>query len=169
MEELHLEGIWACTAFERDGQKWSDQQAAAMAKLVFIPESGIPGWDGVWAAVRYGHQGGRWSEKAVKCSCRHTILGVSLAVEPPGPDFYLWSGGLFRLAPRKLPKEVDLEQFWMGRVQPFSLQLGIYSMDGDRLTLCLAWPGQPRPSTFGSGGTPDRSLQELVRQAASSA
>src|SRR5262249_53979078 len=124
----------------------------------------LPGWTGLWAVVTCGYEGGMWSEAEIRATCRHIILGTDREGETPGSDFYLWAGGRFRIAPQGSPKEIDLGQVWKGAVIPSSLQLGLYRVEQTRLTLCLAWPGHPRPSGFTSGDSPYQGLGELLRK-----
>jgi hypothetical protein len=44
-----------------------------------------------------------------------------------------------------------------------STNLGLYRLDGERLILCLAEAGKPRPCGFNSSEQVHQSLGELVR------
>jgi hypothetical protein len=158
-----LEGLWSYTAYEEGGVKRAPEQVANMHPFVLLPGEYLPGWNGLWAVVTYGYKGGIWSEVEVIASCHHIILGVDRKGEAPASDFYLWSGGRFRVAPQRSPKEIDFEQFWKGTVLPSSMQLGLYRIDEKRLTICLAEPGQLRPSGFSTGNHPHQWLGELVK------
>jgi hypothetical protein len=162
MHEHQLEGIWSYTTFEAGGVERPQDQVARMADIVLMGGEYLPGWNGLWAVVTYGYQGGTWSKAEVKASCRHIILGTIREGEAPASDFYLWAGGRFRNAPQRSPKEIDFEQFWGGTVLP-GLQLGLYSIVGERLTLCLTEEGRPRPTTFSSREDPRQNLGQLVR------
>jgi uncharacterized protein (TIGR03067 family) len=164
LDEQQLDGLWTYTANEVGGARRTQEQVAAMYQVVLLPCDRLPGWHGLWAVISYGYQGSKWTEPELKLSCRCVILGTDRESEPPGPDFYLWAGGRFRIAPDRSPKEIDLEQFWMGGVLP-SYQMGLYRIDTDRLTLCLSESGKPRPSRFRSDEHSDQSLGELVRGA----
>jgi uncharacterized protein (TIGR03067 family) len=163
VDDRRLEGLWTYTANEVGGERQTPEQVARLARFVVLPGSYVPEWHGLWAAVSYGYEGGVWSEVEVKASCRHIILGTEREGGAPGPDFYFWAGGRFRCAPERAPQQIDLEQFWRGAGLHSSLQLGLYHVEGDRLTLCLAEEGGPRPSLFTSDEHPYQSLSELVR------
>jgi hypothetical protein len=160
-EDQSLHGLWSYTAFEECGVRRSPEQLATMAKLVLLVGEYLPGWDGLWAAVSYGYEGGSWPEEEVGATCRHLILGERQEIAP-ACDFYFWAGGRFRIAPRRSPKEIDLEQYWRGEVLP-SLNLGLYTLEEERLILCLADNGKPRPLAFSSSEQAHQSLGELTR------
>jgi uncharacterized protein (TIGR03067 family) len=162
LEEQELEGLWTYATHEGGGVKRTQEEVAAMYQLVLLPGEHLPGWHGLWAVISYGYHGGTWTSAELKLSCRCVILGIDRGSEPPGPDFYLWAGGRFRVAPDRSPKEIDLEQFWRGSALP-SYQMGLYRLDSDRLTLCLSESGKPRPSGFRSDEHPYQSLGELIR------
>jgi hypothetical protein len=164
LDEQWLEGLWSYTAYEEGGVKRAPEQIAKMHPFVLLPGEYLPGWNGLWAVVAYGYKGGIWSELEVKASCRHVILGVDRVGEAPASDFYLWAGGRFRIAPQRSPKEIDFEQFWMGTVLPSAMQLGLYRIDEERLTICLAEAGHLRPSGFTTGNHPHQVLGQLVRR-----
>jgi uncharacterized protein (TIGR03067 family) len=52
----------------------------------------------------------------------------------------------FLLNPKAEPPTIDLNT--PPTPKNSSLVLGIYSIDGDCLTICCAYPGQPRPNRF---------------------
>jgi uncharacterized protein (TIGR03067 family) len=163
LEEQRLEGLWSYIAYEVGGINRTPEQVATMAQLVLLADDYLPGWNGLWAVVAYGYEGGVWSEAEIKASCRQIILGTDRQTEASASDLYLWAGGRFRTAPQRSPKEIDFEQFWSGTVLPSSMQLGLYRIDAERLTLCLTEPEQSRPSGFTSGDQPYQSLGVLVR------
>lgn len=164
MEDQELDGLWRYTAYQEGGRKRPPEQLALMHKLVLLVGEHLPGWDGLWAAIAYGHQGGKWSEVEIRDSCRHIILGSKREEKAPANDLYLWAGGRFLCASGQRPNEmeIDFEQYWRGEVLP-SLNLGLYFTNGERLTLCLAEAGGPRPSEFTSRENEHQSLGELVR------
>lgn len=133
-----------------------------MAKLFLLVGEYLPGWNGLWGAVSYGYQGGSWSDEEVRATCRHMILGGDREGKAPSSDFYLWAGGRFRIALELTSQEIDFEQYWQGRVLP-SANLGLYTVNGERLILCLAEAGKSRPSGFNSSEQAHQSLGELVR------
>lgn len=162
LEDQNLDGLWSYTAYEEGGAKRASEQVATMAQLVLLVGEYLPGWDGLWAAVVYGYQGGSWTEEEVRAACRHIILGGEREQKAPASDFYLWAGGRFRIAPQRSPKEIDFEQYWGGEVLP-ATNLGLYNLNEERLILCLAEAGKPRPSGFNSTEHPHQSLGELGR------
>lgn len=53
----------------------------------------------------------------------------------------------FTLNSKRAPKEINL--VWVaGRGIPRGNRLGAWELKGDRLRLCLAFPGRPRPTAF---------------------
>jgi hypothetical protein len=60
--------------------------------------------------------------------------------------------------------EIDFEQFCRGTAFPTSMRLGLYRVDEERLTLCLADSGISRTSRLTSGEHPHQSLGELARK-----
>jgi uncharacterized protein (TIGR03067 family) len=161
LDDQNLDGLWSYTAYEEGGAKRPPDQLATMAKIVLIVGEYLPGWNGLWAAVAYGYQGGSWSEENVRAACRHIILGGE-EENAPASDFYLWAGGRFRVAPQRSPKEIDFEQYWRGEALP-STNLGLYTLNEERLILCLAEAGKSRPTGFNSSEQAHQSLGELVR------
>lgn len=55
-----------------------------------------------------------------------------------------------------------MEQYWGGPWPP-STNLGLYTLNEERLILCLAEEGKPRPTGFNSSDQAHQSLGELVR------
>jgi uncharacterized protein (TIGR03067 family) len=64
------------------------------------------------------------------------------------------SAGTFRLDATKTPRTIDFMPDFPAKGKAI---LGIYRLDGDKLTLCYPAPGQPRPKEFsakeGTGNT----------------
>jgi uncharacterized protein (TIGR03067 family) len=56
------------------------------------------------------------------------------------------SRGTFKLDPTQSPKTID--SLVTSAPEPLTLQ-GIYEFDGERLRICNALPGKPRPKDFG--------------------
>jgi hypothetical protein len=98
--------------------------------------------------------------------CRYIILGTDYeTLAPDAPkDFYLLAGGRFCTNRQRSPSEIDLEYYWRGAALPCTY-LAIYRGVGDRLTLCPAESGQPRPTAFDTSQNAYWSLTEYVREA----
>jgi hypothetical protein len=63
----------------------------------------------------------------------------------------------FRIDEQFDPKRIDFDDGRRPLIQ------GIYKLEGDRLTVCTAAPGDPRPSTFGTSYLNKSILTILVR------
>jgi uncharacterized protein (TIGR03067 family) len=157
-----LDGLWQCVAYEVDGVPNSPEALARMAKLVFLVGDYREGWEGLWAVVTSGFKGGVWSEHELRSSSRHTILGGESEGIAPADDFYYYAGGRLRLASDKSPGEIDLVQFWHGDPLP-STTLGLYFWSEERLRICMAENGSPRPTEFKSGERGALTLEEWIR------
>jgi hypothetical protein len=159
----HLQGIWSYSAFAMGDHEYVPEATEKMGKMAFLVGDYLPGWDGLWACVQFGHEGNRWALREVLDSCRSRILDPWPGAPPPHPDIYLWAGGRFRVALDVTPHHLDCEQFFHSEY-PFATDMkGIFRIRGDRMTLCQAETGHPRPTDFVLEGFPHRTLGELVR------
>lgn len=80
----------------------------------------------------------RWSFEGNRWSVRHGSAIVA--------------SGIFHVDPTKTPRTIDILDE-SGEVNEHT-KLGIYRLEGDTYTCCLATPGHPRPVTFsGEAGT----------------
>ena len=64
--------------------------------------------------------------------------------------------GTFKIDPTKTPKTID--SFPAGTSDQAKSILGIYEFDGEKLKICNAAPGKPRPPTFEATVGSDRTL-----------
>jgi uncharacterized protein (TIGR03067 family) len=58
------------------------------------------------------------------------------------------ASGIFKIDAAKMPKEIDVLD--ESGTKNDKAKLGIYALDGDRYTYCLAPAGKPRPAEFSS-------------------
>lgn len=79
---------------------------------------------------------------------------------PIGPKKF-GSKVLYELNPSKTPKEIDLKHR-RPRARRRSSGRGIYSLDGDTMTLCWVYEGE-RPKTFAASGDSEQNLLVLKR------
>lgn len=73
---------------------------------------------------------------------RRTVKGNTYAIEIAGDSGPVTVRGRFSLNPKAIPSTIDAEP------EGGDVMLGIYKLEGDTLTLCMARPGDPRPSKF---------------------
>lgn len=72
------------------------------------------------------------------------------------------AAGTSKLAPSRSPRHIDLTHD-SGPLKGKTV-LGIYKLDGDEYTACIAEPGKPRPTEFTSGKGSGRRLFVCKRQ-----
>jgi uncharacterized protein (TIGR03067 family) len=115
---------------------------------------------GTWVAVSGEIQGERLRAEDVRGG-RLVFKGGNARITMPGGE---QGEGTFKLDPAVDPKEIDVI-----RAGDSGGMLGIYRLDGDRLTICMGDPGEPRPKRFET--TPDSKFNHmlLVLQRASEA
>jgi uncharacterized protein (TIGR03067 family) len=104
---------------------------------------------------------GTWSTVSM-VSDGKTLVGENVPAKP-GPTTKLayegdqWkiivgdktvASGITRIDSTKTPKEIDILD--ETGVKNGQTKLGIYELDGDTYTYCLAPPGKPRPTEFSS-------------------
>ena len=163
MKAHHLEGVWTYVTYEVCGVRRQPESLAKLANLVLLGWEYVPGWDGLWAVVIFGYDGNKWTDQQIKSACRKGILGDDKVDEPSACDIYIYAGGGFRVALEKSPNEIDWQQFCDGAPQ-IPMNLGIFALNQDRLTLCMGFEGRPRPSRFSSTERPHQDLGELTRE-----
>jgi uncharacterized protein (TIGR03067 family) len=125
------------------------------------PQAGGPSdrerLQGAWVAVSGEFQGRPLTVDQLQ---RMTLVFTGGSARITMPD---GSGGegTFKLDPTQTPKEIDVI-----RSDDHLGMLGIYSLDGDRLRLCMGDPGEPRPKGFESTPGPNsRRLLATLRRA----
>jgi uncharacterized protein (TIGR03067 family) len=97
--------------------------------------------EGEWALVSGEEKGENVPEETLK-NAMLTIVGDKHTLKINGDTI----AGSHKVGPTKKPKEIDV----METEGPFSGQtlLGIYKLEGDTFSTCLALPGQERPKEF---------------------
>jgi uncharacterized protein (TIGR03067 family) len=106
---------------------------------------------GTWVATSSIYDGQKAPEDVVR-SIRRTVEGDHVVWKRAGKSF---AGTKIELDPAREPKTIDVIPD--GGRNRGERVLGIYKLEGDQLTICMAAPGQPRPQEFqaekGSGCT----------------
>jgi uncharacterized protein (TIGR03067 family) len=100
---------------------------------------------GIWECVSATNDGKPLAEETVK-KLRLTVTGEGVYKTELGDQVLFDS--TCKIDPAKKPKEIDMigtEGQLKGKAA-----LGIYSLDGDRLTICYTMPGKERPKSFES-------------------
>ena len=106
---------------------------------------------GIWTVVSSVHDGQAAPADVVR-SIKRIVTDEHAVWERDGKRF---AGTTFQVRPEKQPKAIDvIPDGGPNRGEPV---LGIYKLDGDTLTICMAGPGAPRPKDWtadkGSGCT----------------
>ncbi len=106
---------------------------------------------GTWAAVSFRRDGQDTPADIVR-SITRTVEGKHVVWKRNGKNF---AGTALELDPAQHPRAIDVSAD--GGPMRGRRVLGIYKLEGDRLTLCMADPDRPRPREFradqGSGQT----------------
>ena len=106
---------------------------------------------GTWSVTSSIYDGQPASEAIVR-SIKRIVTGDHVVWERDGKRF---AGTRIELDPAREPKTIDVIPD--GGRNRGERVLGIYTLEGDRLTITMAAPGQPRPKEFqaaqGSGWT----------------
>jgi len=107
--------------------------------------------EGTWSVTSSIYDGQPASEDLVR-SIKRIVEGDHAVWERDGKRF---AGTTIELDPAREPKSIDVIPD--GGRNRGERVLGIYKLDGDKLTICMADPGKPRPKAFqadkGSGCT----------------
>jgi len=119
---------------------------------------------GTWRATSSVYDGQEAPEKIVR-SITRTVEKDHVVWKRDGKSF---AGTKIELDPSRDPKAVDVIPD--GGTDRGKRVLGIYKLENDRLTICMAAPGKPRPEEFkakkGSGCTLRTFTREKVPEKA---
>jgi uncharacterized protein (TIGR03067 family) len=108
--------------------------------------------EGGWRMVSAVFDGKPMPDDMVRW-CTRTTRGDHTVVMA-GPQMML--SARFALDPTKAPHAIDYVN--LHGTAKGKTQLGIYELDGDRLSICMSAPGKPRPRTFESSPRDGRSF-----------
>jgi uncharacterized protein (TIGR03067 family) len=115
---------------------------------------------GTWVVVLFRRDGQETPQEIVRTITR-TVEGAHVVWKRDGKNF---AGTTLELDPRQDPKAIDV--LADGGPARGKRVLGIYQIENNKLTLCMADPDRPRPREFkaekGSGNT----LMVFTRQEA---
>jgi uncharacterized protein (TIGR03067 family) len=100
---------------------------------------------GTWAVTSSIYDGQPASEQIIR-SIKRIVHDNHVVWERDGKRF---AGTTIELDPAAEPKTIDVIPD--GGRNRGERVLGIYKLDGDRLTICMAAPGRPRPKEFQAG------------------
>lgn len=132
--------------------------------LVWSPVSGDPAREeldrhqGVWRTSTSIHDGQEASAELAR-SITRTVSGDHVVWKRDGKSF---AGTRIELDASRHPKAIDVIPD--GGRNRGERVLGIYKLEGDRLTICMAGPGKPRPSEFRSEKGSGWTLRTFVRE-----
>jgi uncharacterized protein (TIGR03067 family) len=129
---------------------WLSLSAAAAQPADAVKDE-LERHQGTWSVTSSVYDGQPASEPVVR-SIRRIVAGDHVVWERDGKSF---AGTKIELDPAREPKAIDVIPD--GGPDRGRRVLGIYKLQGDRLTICMAAPGRPRPTEFraekGSGWT----------------
>lgn len=114
---------------------------------------------GTWAVTRFVRDGKESPAELVNSIVR-IVDGDHVVWKRDGKSF---AGTKVELDPAADPKTIDVLPD--GGPSFGKRVLGIYKMDGDVLTICMADPEKPRPDGFQAGEGSGRTLMTFRRQA----
>jgi uncharacterized protein (TIGR03067 family) len=114
---------------------------------------------GTWVAVSFRREGAETPEEIVRTITR-TVVGDHVTWKRVGKSF---AGTTVVLDPTQKPPGIDVIPD--GGPSRGKRVLGIYRLEGDRLTLCMADPDKPRPRAFEAEKGSGQTLMVFERQA----
>lgn len=97
---------------------------------------------GTWAVVSF-HRDGQETPREITASIKRIVKDDHVVWTRAGKSF---AGTTVVLDPTREPKTIDVLPD--GGPSRDKRVLGIYRLEGDRLTICMADPDQPRPREF---------------------
>ena len=115
---------------------------------------------GIWTATSSIYDGQEAPEKIVR-SITRTVEQDHVVWKRDGKSF---AGTKVELDPSRDPKAIDVIPD--GGRHRGERVLGIYKLEQDRLTICMAAPGQPRPREFQAGKGSGCTLRTFIREKA---
>ncbi len=113
---------------------------------------------GTWCVVSFIYQGTK-ADPEVMASILRTVEGERVVWTREGKSF---SATGLMLDPKADPPAIDVIP--EGGPHRDKHVLGIYRLEGTKLTLCMADPDMPRPDTFDAGPDSHRTLIILERE-----
>lgn len=115
---------------------------ACLMGLAAIPPDDQADHQGTWQAVAFVRDGKPTPDEVV-LSITRTVEGDHIVWKRAGKAF---AGTSFKLDPSTDPKTIDVIPD--GGQNRDRTVLGIYKIEGETLTICMADPDRPRPKTF---------------------
>jgi uncharacterized protein (TIGR03067 family) len=112
---------------------------------------------GIWVATS-SIRDGEPAPAEVVASIRRVVEGDHVVWKRDGKNF---AGTRFEIDPTKTPRTIDLIPD--GGPNRDKRVLGIYKLDGDDLTICIADLDRPRPSSFEAKPRSKQTLQTFKR------
>ena len=112
---------------------------------------------GTWAVTSMVREG-KEADATVAASIVRVVEGDHIVWKRSGKSF---AGTNFDVDATKIPATIDLIPD--GGPAQDKRVLGIYRLDGETLTICVADVGQPRPVAFEAGEASKRTLQTFKR------
>ena len=113
---------------------------------------------GTWVAVSFRRDAQDTSQEIVR-TIRRTVEGAHVVWKRDGKSF---AGTALALDPGQAPKAIDV--IADGGPSRGKRVLGIYKIDSNKLTLCMADPDQPSPRQFKAEKGSGHTLMVFTRQ-----
>jgi uncharacterized protein (TIGR03067 family) len=136
---------------------WSRVHAAASCDDGAVNDE-LKRHQGTWAVTSSIHDG-QEAPADVARSIKRAVSDNHVVWERNGKRF---AGTTVVLKPDQDPKAIDVIPD--GGPNRGEHVLGIYKLDGDTLTICMAAPGQPRPKDWTAGKGSGRTLRVFKRE-----